>query len=179
VSPAALAPNPAGGFVTNGLVELLAVGDRQFIAVERSFSAGAATPGVGPNGLPTGNTIRLYLVDARQASDVSGMDAINAGVVAATKTLLLDLSTLKNDDGSALATDNIEGIVWGPEFNGKPTLILVSDNNFGATQFTQFVALSVTSPIPEPAIASLMLPGLALLAWRRRQATRPGVASLH
>ncbi|MCE2917257.1 MAG: esterase-like activity of phytase family protein [Rubrivivax sp.] len=179
VSPAALAPNPAGGFVTNGLVELLAVGDRQFIAVERSFSAGAATPGVGPNGLPTGNTIRLYLVDARQASDVSGMDAINAGVVAATKTLLLDLSTLKNDDGSALATDNIEGIVWGPEFNGKPTLILVSDNNFGATQFTQFVALSVTSPIPEPAIASLMLPGLALLAWRRRQAARPGVASPH
>lgn len=173
VAPVALPPNPAAGFATNGLVELLAFGDRQFIAVERSFSAGAATPGVGPNGQPTGNTIRLYLVDARQATDVSALDSI-AGqpVVAAQKTLLLDLSTLKHDDGSALATDNIEGIAWGPEWNGKPTLILVSDNNFGATQFTQFVALSVTSPIPEPATTAMLMAGLGTLlgavAWQRR-----------
>jgi hypothetical protein len=173
VSPVALPPNPAGGFATNGLVELLALGDRQFIAVERSFSAGAATPGVGPNGLPTGNTIRLYLVDARQATDVSALDSI-AGqpVVAAQKTLLLDLSTLKHDDGSALATDNIEGIAWGPEWNGKPTLILVSDNNFSGAQFTQFIALAVTAPIPEPASVVLLLAGLGTLlggvTWKRR-----------
>jgi hypothetical protein len=170
VSPVVLPPLVPNGFATNGLVELLAFGDRQFIAVERSFAAGAATPGVGPNGLPTGNTIRLYLVDARQATDVSGLDSIvGANVVAVTKTLLLDLSTLQNDDGSALATDNIEGITWGPAWNGKPTLILVSDNNFGATQFTQFVALSVTSPIPEPATAALWLCALGgLAAYRRR-----------
>jgi hypothetical protein len=175
VSPVVLPPNPAGGFATNGLVELLAFGDRQFIAIERSFAAGAATPGVGPNGLPTGNTIKLFLVDARQATDVSGLDSIvGANVVAASKTLLLDLSALKHDDGSALATDNIEGITWGPEWNGKPTLILVSDNNFSPTQFTQFIALSVTSPIPEPASAVLAMAGLALVgaAARRRQAQR-------
>jgi hypothetical protein len=173
VGPAVLPPNPATGFTTNGLVELLATGDRQFIAVERSFSAGAATPGVGPNGLPTGNSIRLYAVDARGATDVSGIDSlVGASFTAASKTLLADLSTLRNDDGSALALDNIEGITWGSDVNGKRSLILVSDNNFGGAQFTQFVALSVTAPVPEPETWALMLGGLALLVRRAGRATR-------
>ena len=169
VEAVALPPSPAGGFATNGLVELLAIGDRQFISVERSFAAGAATPGAGPNGLPTGNTIRLFYVDARNATDVRNIDSLlSAAATPVAKTLLLDLSTLQNDDGSALALDNIEGITWGPQVNGKDTLILVSDNNFGAAQFTQFVALSVTTPIPEPASAVLLAGGLLLVLRRVR-----------
>ena len=172
VAPVVLPPL-AGGFATNGLVELLAVGDRQFIAVERSFAAGAATPGVGPNGLPTGNTIRLFYVDARSATDVSGFDLTGSQpYTPVSKTLLLDLSDLRQDDGSALALDNIEGITWGPEFQGRPTLLLVSDNNFGAAQFTQFVALSVTAPIPEPGTALLCLAGGAFLLTQRARFQR-------
>lgn len=52
VEPVALAPNPPGGFATNGLVELLAFGERQFIAVERSFAAGAAPRASGPAASP-------------------------------------------------------------------------------------------------------------------------------
>jgi hypothetical protein len=176
VEPVALAPVPGSGFATNGLVELLAVGDRQFIAVERSFSAGAATPGAGPSGLPTGNTIRLYAVDARGATDVSGFDLTSGQpYTAVSKTLLLDLSTLRNDDGSALALDNIEGITWGADFEGRRTLVLVSDNNFSDTQFTQFVALSVLSPIPEPATWALTLAGVLLLGgWLRLRQSRGG-----
>lgn len=171
VSPVALPANPVGGFATNGLTELLAVGDRQFIAIERSFASGAQTPGTGPSGMPTGNTIRLYFVDARQATDVSAFDSLSGQTyTAASKTLLIDLSTLKNDDGSALALDNIEGLTLGPMWQGKQTLMLVSDNNFSGGQFTQFVALSLTSPIPEPASAALLLPGLLLLALRRKRA---------
>ncbi len=177
VEPAAFPASPAGGFVTNGLVELLAVGDREFIAVERSFSAGATTPGAGPFG-PTGNTIRLYRVDARGATDVSGVDTlVGASYTPVSKTLLLNLSDLRNDDGSALALDNIEGLSWGPMVDGKQTLILASDNNFGAFQFTQFVALQLTSPIPEPASVSLLLGGLALLAGRRATVQAPRRAS--
>lgn len=133
VSPAGLAPNPAGQFATNGLVELLANGDRQFLAPERSFAVGAASPGVGPIGLPTGNTVRLYVVDARGATDVSALDSLTgAAVTPVAKTLLLDLSDLRNDDGSVLALDNIEGMTLGPTVGGQTTLILVSDNNFGA-----------------------------------------------
>lgn len=167
--PVAIAPLP-GGFATNGLTDLLALNAHQFIGIERSFAAGANTPGEGPNGLPTGNTIKLVLIDTTSATDVSGMDAIDGTVVAASKSELLNLSTLKNDDGSFLATDNIEGLSFGPEYNGKRTLILVSDNNFSPTQFTQFIALEVTGPIPEPQTYALMLAGLlgVGLAARRR-----------
>jgi len=57
--------------------------------------------------------------------------------------MLLDLSSLTNDDGSVLALDNIEGITFGPMVDGKRTLILVSDNNFNPAQFTQFIALTI------------------------------------
>ncbi len=168
VAPVVLPPQPAGGFATNGLVELLAVGDREFIAVERSFAVGAASPGAGPNGLPTGNSIRLFHVDARGATDVSGLDSLaGASVTPVSKTLLADLSDFRNDDGSALALDNIEGITWGPSVGGLPTLILVSDNNFSGTQFTQFVALQLT-PVPEPATWALWLGGVAAMGAVRR-----------
>lgn len=164
VAPVVLPPLP-GQFATNGLTELLAIGDRQFIAIERSFGVGAATPGVAPtDGKPTGNTIRLYYADARQATDVSGLDSLaGQSFTSISKELLLDLSTLKNDDGSALALDNIEGITLGPVIDGKQTLVLVSDNNFGGTQFTQFVALSINAPVPEPESYALLLAGLGLL----------------
>lgn len=172
VSPVALAPSTAGGFATNGLVELLAIAPGEFIAVERSFAAGAATPGVGPNGLPTGNTIRLFHVDVRSATDVSSLDSLaGQSFATAAKTLLLDLSDLRHDDGTALATDNIEGITLGPVLaDGRQSLVLVSDNNFGATQFTQFVALAIT-PVPEPGTLMMCLAGLgavSLVARRRR-----------
>jgi len=168
VTPVVLPPNPAGQFATNGLVELVAVGDGQFIAMERSFAIGAASPGVGPNGLPTGYTVRLYAVDVRGASNVAGLQSLaGQSFTAATKTLLLDLSDLRNDDGTALALDNLEGMTLGPVVNGKQTLMLVSDNNFGSTQFTQFVALSIT-PIPEPATSAMLVLGLLTVgAWRR------------
>ena len=70
--------------------------------------------------------------------------------------------------GSPLALDNIEGITWGADFNGQRTLVLVSDNNFGASQFTQFVALSVSPAIPEPGTWALMPVGVGLLGLRRR-----------
>jgi hypothetical protein len=166
IAPVAIGPNPAGGFATNGLTDLLAIGDRQFIGIERSFAVGAQTPGTPV----TGNTIRLFHIDARQATDISGRDSINGDdtVIAASKTLLLDLSDLRNDDGSALALDNIEGLTLGPVVDGKQTLILVSDNNFAGTQFTQFVALQV-SPVPEPKTWAIFLGGLcALLGLGRK-----------
>ena len=146
VGPVLIGPDPAGGFATNGLTELLAIGEREFIAVERSFAVGAVTPGTPV----TGQSILLYHVDARSATNIAGLSDLTGRAIApATKTLLKDLSSLRNDDGSALALDNIEGLTLGPRHNDSQTLILVSDNNFSATQFTQLIALLI-GPIRPP-----------------------------
>lgn len=158
VDPVAAAPVPTGSFATNGLVELLAIGDRQFIAVERSFSNGV------------GNAIRLYYADARAATDIGALDSLIGAVYSPiAKTLLLDLGDLRNDDGTPIVLDNIEGITFGPEFQGKPTFILVSDNNFSGAQFTQFIALSQVGAIPEPGSYVLMGIGLVFVGTVRRR----------
>lgn len=159
--PVAQAPNPAGAFSTNGLVELLAVDDTRFLALERSFSTGVGG---------TGNTIRIYLAELSGATDVLGLESLaGQSYVPMTKTLLLDLDDL------GIPLDNVEGMTFGETFNGKRTLILVSDNNFSATQFTQFLAFSITGAIPEPSTYAITTAGLGVLAWlgrRKRAATR-------
>jgi len=124
-------PVPPTNFSVNGLVELLPLDSQHAIAMERSFSVGA--PG-------TGNTIKLYLVDLAGATDVDGLDSI-AGLTSlrtVDKTLLLDLRTL------GIPLDNVEGMTIGPKLpDGRQSLVLVSDNNFAASQFTQFLLFAL------------------------------------
>ncbi|PZP29439.1 MAG: hypothetical protein DI603_17405 [Roseateles depolymerans] len=149
VGPVPVTPAKPGAFSVNGVADMLALSDHEFIAIERGFAVGAPTPGASPvNGKPTGNSIQLVLIDTQGATDVAGWASIQGRALTPVKRrLLLDLSTLKNDDGSPLALDNVEGLVLGPQFNGKPTLVLVSDNNFSAEQFTQFLLLSIDGPL--------------------------------
>lgn len=145
VSPLPFPPARAGDFATNGVPDMLALSGTEFIVIERAYAVGAATPGrAALTKEPTSNTIKLFRIDTRGATDVSGWTSIKGrDVVPVKRSLLLDLSSLTNDDGSVLALDNIEGITFGPMVNGKRTLILVSDNNFNPAQFTQFVALTI------------------------------------
>jgi len=128
--PVAEPPVPATQFSVNGLVELLPFNTQFMLAMERSFSVGA--PG-------TGNTIKLYSVDVPGADNVNGLDSI-AGFSgrATTKSLLLDLRSL------GIPLDNVEGMAIGPDLpDGRHSLILVSDNNFAASQFTQFLMFAI------------------------------------
>jgi hypothetical protein len=114
--PVAEPPVPATQFSVNGLVELLPLNNEFLIAMERSFSVGA--PG-------TGNTIRLYAA----ALDRRGT---------ARKTLLFDLDEL------GIPLDNVEGMTFGPRLrDGRRSVVLVSDNNFAASQFTQFLLFAL------------------------------------
>ena len=46
-------------------------------------------------------------------------------------------------DDLGIPIDNIEGMTFGPNLpDGRRTLVIVSDNNFSAGQFTQFIALA-------------------------------------
>jgi hypothetical protein len=124
---------PAAGMAAdNGVSEMLAVDDHRFLMIERSGVQGA-----------DGNYkdyIRLYEMDVAGATDVNSIASLKgATFTPVSKRLVLDLTTLKLP-----ILDNIEGVAWGPKLaNGHDSLVLVSDDNFNATQVTQFLAFEV------------------------------------
>ncbi|MDZ8221410.1 phytase [Nostoc sp. ChiVER01] len=131
----AQAPNPSTGSSNNGLTDLLAIDNRgTLLALERSFAEGV------------GNTIKIYEVSLQGATDISFYDSLNnlsaeqlATIKPAQKRLLLNLNDLNLPNG----TDNIEGITFGPKLaDGSQSIVLVSDNNFSQSQFTQILTLN-------------------------------------
>ena len=132
VNPVAEVPIPPDQFRVNGLVELLPLDNvGTMLALERSFSVGA-------EGL--GNTIWLYEIQTQGATDVSDkFSLLNQTFTPVTKRLILNVEI---DLG--IEPDNIEGMAFGPALpDGRLPLILVSDNNFAASQTTQFIVLAV------------------------------------
>jgi hypothetical protein len=131
--PIAEPPVPAGSFAVSGLVELLPLNNEHLLAMERSFSVGA--PG-------TGNTIKIYSVKLAGADNVDGLDSLASAlgrIRPVDKTLVLDLDEL------GIPLDNVEGMTFGPTLpDGRRSVLLVSDNNFSAAAFTQFLLFAVT-----------------------------------
>jgi 3-phytase len=131
--PVAEPPVPASNFAVNGLVELLPFNNEFMLSMERSFSVGAPD---------TGNTIKLYSVAVPGADNVNGSDSLAgalSGIRPVRKTLLLDLDAL------GIPLDNVEGMTLGPTLpDGRRSLVLVSDNNFAASQFTQFLLFALS-----------------------------------
>jgi 3-phytase/alkaline phosphatase D len=129
------------GLAVNGLVDLLAIGEEVFLALERSF---VAEPG---NTGRTMNRIRLFRIELRGAADVSAYDSLKAAPAATPvrKTLLLDLSEVGGLDAAlAPGLDNFEAMALGPRLpGGRQTLILVSDDNFNVSQRTWFLQFAV------------------------------------
>lgn len=122
-----------GKSADNGVSEMLAINNHEFLMLERS--------GVQAADGSYSNYIRIYKVDTRHASDVSNLDSLLSGnFKPVSKELVLNLNTL-----NLPKLDNIEGISWGPKLkNGHDSLVLVSDNNFSSTEVTQFLAFDVS-----------------------------------
>lgn len=104
----------------------------RYLVLERGVSA-------------AGVTIRIFEADLRGATDTANIDSLTAGpgVQPARKKLVADLGTL-----GLTRLGIVEGMTWGPKLrSGERTLILVADDNFGATPGadspTQFIALAM------------------------------------
>ncbi|MDT7800209.1 MAG: hypothetical protein QOI78_3642, partial [Actinomycetota bacterium] len=132
--PIFASPVPDGAFATTGVSSMLAVDQAdptKFLMMERSFVTGV------------GNKVRVYEIDTKGATNILNVkslaDAKNVKPV--KKRLLFDAADL------GLSTvDNLEGMTWGPKLpGGERSLVIVSDNNFSATQVTQFAAVAVPS----------------------------------
>jgi hypothetical protein len=130
---------PTEDFAINGLTDILQYDDDRFIILERSYSKGLGYQA---------NTVRLFDVDASEATDVLGMKNLRDGsFLPATKTLLLDFEPYR-DKLTNNSIDNIEGLCFGPVLpNGNRSLILVADNNFNmmGPQMNQFILLEIVN----------------------------------
>lgn len=116
----------------NGLSDMLAIGNKKFIAIERAFASGI------------GNTIRLVLTEITDATtNVTSMASLagNAPYTPMTRKLLLEMPITYQ----GVKLDNIEAITWGKTLpNGHRTIVLAADNNFTAdTQANQFMVFEV------------------------------------
>ncbi len=128
LSPIAHEASPATAFKINGVPDILYIGNNKLLVIERSFSSGRMAC-----------TIKLFMVDLNNATDVSGMAlSDNQNFKPADKKLLLNMDDL------GIYIDNVEGVTFGPVLpNGHKTLVFVADNNFNAEEKTQFFLFEV------------------------------------
>lgn len=129
IEPIAHPSIPANEFKINGIPDILAVGGKKLLVIERSFSTGVLAC-----------TIRVYIADLSHASNIAGTASLKQQPPAhpANKKLLINMDDL------GIYIDNIEGVTFGPDLpNGHKTLIFVSDNNFSKEQKTQFLLFEV------------------------------------
>ena len=135
-------PERAPGDV--GVVDLIAVSETTLLVLERGFVEGQ------------GNTVRLFRVSLEGAPDVAQAPNLAAPeLVPLVKTLIFDLAGCPSEGATTLpgATqpnallDNFEGMALGPALpDGRRALLLISDDNAGATQVTRVIAVAVPEP---------------------------------
>ena len=122
-----------------GIAEVVALSEHELLVLERGF-----TPG-------RGNTVRVYWVSLRDATDVSDVASLaTAGITPVEKELVFDLASCPPSGATNPAPqanpllDNFEGLALGPHLpGGRRALLLQSDNNFRATQITRMIVVGV------------------------------------
>lgn len=123
----------------NGLTELVALGPTTFLSLERAClidGSGRAR-----------NTIAIYHVEVEGADDVSEIPSLGRATVrGVAKQLVLDFDTIIDRLPPDLDyLDNFEAMTLGPILpDGGRTLLVVSDDNFRATQKTVFLLFRIT-----------------------------------
>lgn len=124
-----LRPLLPGTYADNGVSEVLMIDAHRMLVLERAYATGV------------GNSLRLYEIDTREASDTLALDALSPdNHRPAPKRRVADFATL-----GLSRLDNTEGLCWGPDLpDGRRMLVALSDDNFNPQQVTQFAAFEFT-----------------------------------
>ncbi|MDO1581532.1 esterase-like activity of phytase family protein [Rhizobium oryzicola] len=128
IEPIPQAPNSDKGWKDNGVSEIMALDDHRLLTIERAFAEGF------------GFNIKVFMIDLDGATDVSATASLakpEGMIVPVRKSLVLDMRAL------GLQPDNIEGVTLAKGNDGSDLLVFVSDNNFAASEKTQFYAFKV------------------------------------
>ncbi len=121
--------NSPTAFKINGVSEILSLGNKKLLTVERSFSTGNLAC-----------TIKVFLSDLGQATPVEDTKSMKE----TPPEHLVSKKLLLNMDDLGIFIDNIEGVSFGPELpNGHKTLLFVSDNNFVLLEKMQLLLFEV------------------------------------
>lgn len=128
IDPIPVPPEPADDHADNGVTEIVPLDSHRYLVLERSYASGV------------GNSIRVYEIDVRGASNVLRHDSLaDRNFRPVKKRLVVDFAEL-----GLAHVDNIEGMGWGPKLpTGERTLVFVSDDNFNDSQVSQLIALAV------------------------------------
>jgi hypothetical protein len=122
----------------NGVNEILAVNDHQFLVLERDSKLGKEAA-----------FKKVFLIDLTGASDVSGTDQLPAGdlpkeVVPVTKAPFLDLLDPAFEIAGGDCPEKFEGLAFGPDLpDGRRLLLVTADNDFIATAPFRVYAFAV------------------------------------
>ncbi|HEU0180182.1 MAG TPA: esterase-like activity of phytase family protein [Blastocatellia bacterium] len=125
-----------------GVSEILAINDHEFLVVERDNRSNLQTPPQAP----TRKTI--YKIDINGATDVSDVDSLPAGALPADitpvkKTLFIDLLDPTFNLAPTIP-EKLEGLAWGPDLpDGRHLLYVISDNDLTPTLDTQLYAFAI------------------------------------
>jgi hypothetical protein len=125
-----------------GVSEILAINDHEFLVVERDNRSNLQTPPQAP----TRKTI--YKIDIKGATDVSEVDSLPAGALPADikpvkKTLFIDMLDPVFNLAPTIA-EKIEGLAWGPDLpDGRHALYVISDNDLNPNLDTQLYAFAI------------------------------------
>lgn len=124
----------------NGISDMLALSADDLLILERAY---VSEPGPGGR---SGNTVRIFRVRLSPEAEVTGRWSLRDEPPAAVlrKTLVLDLATVAPHLVERLqGLENFEALFFGPRLrDGRPTLVLMSDNNGGQHQVTGVVVLA-------------------------------------
>jgi hypothetical protein len=125
-----------------GVSEILAINEKEFLVVERDNRSNLQTPPQAP----TRKT--LYKIDISGATDISDFDslpadALPADITPVTKTLFIDLLDPAFNLSATIA-EKIEGMAWGPDLrDGRHVLYVISDNDLNPALDTQIYAFAI------------------------------------
>jgi hypothetical protein len=132
-----------------GVSEILAINDHEFLVIERDNRSNLQTPPQPP----TRKWIyKITITD--QTTDVSGIASLPAGALPATITPVeksVFINLLDNDFGLVpTIPEKIEGLAWGPDLaDGRHLLYVVSDNDLTPGLATQIFAFAIDPSVAD------------------------------
>ena len=153
----------------NGLNEIVAINDHEFLVIERDGDAGDLA-----------KRKLIYKVDITGATDVSAIAALPTagvvpGVVPVAKTLFIDLLDPALGLKGPNFPEKIEGLAFGPRLaDGRVTLLVTSDNDFSATAPTRVFAFALGASAVPGFAPQVLRPQIDVQPQVRHNVIHPG-----